>query len=188
METKASVIRSGRKSLAIEVTAEGRVVVRAPYKAKLEMIESFLHEKRGWIERSLSKVKRRRQAAAALEPLTPGDVEQLTEKAKLLIPLRVAHYAGIVGVSYGRITVRCQKTRWGSCSSGGNLNFNCLLMLAPPKVLDYVVVHELCHRKQMNHSEAFWQEVEKVIPEHAKYRAWLRQEGSLLMERVARGQ
>ncbi|MDY3888895.1 MAG: M48 family metallopeptidase, partial [Agathobacter sp.] len=82
------------------------------------------------------------------------------------IPKRVAYFADIMGVDYGRITIRMQKTRWGSCSSKGNLNFNCLLMLAPPEVIDYVVVHELCHRKEMNHSKAFWREVERVLPDY----------------------
>jgi predicted metal-dependent hydrolase len=87
-------------------------------------------------------------------------------------------------VTYGRITVRNQRTRWGSCSSKGNLNFNCLLMLAPPDILDYVVVHELCHRKEMNHSPKFWAEVAKVIPDYKERQKWLRTEGSNIMRRM----
>ena len=86
--------------------------------------------------------------------------------------------AKIIGVDYGRITIRNQKTRWGSCSSKGNLNFNCLLMLTPPEVIDYVVVHELCHRKEMNHSKDFWREVEKVLPNYLDQVKWLKDEGS----------
>ena len=89
------------------------------------------------------------------EKLTREKVIALAEEALKVIPERVEYFAKVIGVTYGKITVRNQKTRWGSCSSKGNLNFNCLLMLAPPEVLDYVVVHELCHRKQMNHSKAF---------------------------------
>ena len=98
-----------------------------------------------------------------------------------VIPERVEYFAKVIGVTYGKITIRNQKTRWGSCSSKGNLNFNCLLMLAPSEVLDYVVVHELCHRKQMNHSKAFWLEVEKVLPIYKEVRKWLKEEGSQMI-------
>ena len=79
-----------------------------------------------------------------------------------------------LGVTYGRITIRHQKTRWGSCSSSGNLNFNCALMNTTPEIIDYVVVHELCHRKQMNHSALFWAEVEKVLPNYKELRSALK--------------
>ena len=83
----------------------------------------------------------------------------LADQAVKTIPEKVRYYAPLVGVTYGRITIRNQRTRWGSCSSKGNLNFNCLLMLAPPEVLDSVVVHELCHRKEMNHSKMKWNQL-----------------------------
>ena len=97
---------------------------------------------------------------------------------------RAAYYAPVVGVSYSRITVRSQRTKWGSCSSKGGLNFNCLLLLAPTEVLDYVVVHELCHRLEMNHSARFWAEVERVLPDYAAARKWLRQNGGSLLARL----
>ena len=85
------------------------------------------------------------------------------------IPERVRHYAPLVGVSFGRITIRNQRSLWGSCSAKGNLNFNCLLMLTPPEVIDSVIVHELCHRKEMNHSKAFYAEVRRVFPDYWKW-------------------
>ena len=91
-----------------------------------------------------------------------------------------------MGVTYGRITIRSQHTLWGSCSSKGNLNFNCLLMLTPPEVLDYVVVHELCHRKEMNHSARFWAEVEHVLSDYEIRRKWLRENGTALISRLER--
>ncbi len=87
-------------------------------------------------------------------------------------------------VDYGRITIRCQKTRWGSCSTKGNLNFNCLLMLAPSDVRDYVIIHELAHRKHMNHSKDFWKEVEIMIPDYKEKRKWLNTYGEDIMRRV----
>ncbi len=93
-----------------------------------------------------------------------------------LIPARVKEYAEIIGVSYGRITIRNQKTRWGSCSSKGNLNFNCQLMRLPEELRDYVIIHELCHRKEMNHSAKFWSEVEKYCPDYKALRKKLKAE------------
>ena len=106
----------------------------------------------------------------------------MKDEAKRVIPDRVKYYAGIMGVTFGKITIKNQKTRWGSCSSKGNLNFNCLLMLTPDKVRDYVVIHELCHLKQMNHSKMFWAEVEKVMPDYKVYRQWLSRNGNMLIE------
>ena len=96
------------------------------------------------------------------------------EQARARISERAAWFARIMGVSYGRITIRAAKTRWGSCSAKGNLNFHWKLILMPEEVLDYVVVHELAHRKQMNHSPAFWAEVEKVLPDYRERRRWLK--------------
>ena len=97
------------------------------------------------------------------------------QKALRLIPERVEYFAEMMNVTYGRITIREQKTRWGSCSSKGNLNFNWKLVLMPEEVLDYVVVHELAHRKEMNHSERFWNHVEKVLPDYQARRKLLRE-------------
>lgn len=112
------------------------------------------------------------------------EIEALADQALKVIPERVRYYAPLVGVTYGRITIRNQKTRWGSCSSKGNLNFNCLLMLTPPEVIDSVVVHELCHRKEMNHSKRFYEEVYRVYPEYDKWNKWLKENGNALISRL----
>ena len=108
----------------------------------------------------------------------------MAKQVKTIIPVRAAYFAPLVGVSYGRITIRSQHTRWGSCSSKGNLNFNCLLALVPPEVLDYVVVHELCHRKEMNHSPRFWAEVERILPDYKMSLKWLKENGTALIGRL----
>ena len=113
-----------------------------------------------------------------IEKLNPDLLHNL---ALVDIPQRVKKYAPLVGVDYGRITIRMQKSRWGSCSSKGNLNFNCLLMAMPEEIRDYVVVHELCHRKQMNHSDKFWAEVEHVLPDYKASKKWLRDNGERIM-------
>lgn len=86
-------------------------------------------------------------------------------------------YGGKMGVDFGRISIREQKTRWGSCSGKGNLNFNWKLMMMPEAIIDYVVIHELAHRKHMDHSAAFWQEVEKNLPDYKGRRDWLKKNG-----------
>ena len=116
--------------------------------------------------------------------LTMADLEKLAREAVRVIPARVAYFAPLVGVTYGRITIRNQRSRWGSCSSKGNLNFNCLLMLAPPEVLDSVIVHELCHRIEMNHSGRFYEEVLRVFPDYWKWHGWLKKNGPELIRRM----
>ena len=180
---KVTVIRSNRKTVAIQVNSDLSVTVRAPRSASEKDIEEILKKKEAWISKHIEKIKetKERFEAGPTEKLTREKVIALAEEALKVIPERVEYFAKVIGVTYGKITVRNQKTRWGSCSSKGNLNFNCLLMLAPPEVLDYVVVHELCHRKQMNHSKAFWLEVEKVLPDYKEVRKWLKEEGSQMI-------
>lgn len=180
---KVTVIRSNRKTVAIQVNSDLSVTVRAPRSVSEKDIEEILKKKEAWISKHIEKIKetKERFEAEPTEKLTREKVIALAEEALKVIPERVEYFAKVIGVTYGKITIRNQKTRWGSCSSKGNLNFNCLLMLAPPEVLDYVVVHELCHRKQMNHSKAFWLEVEKVLPNYKEVRKWLKEEGSQMI-------
>ena len=180
---KVTVIRSNRKTVAIQVNSDLSVTVRAPRSASEKDNEEILKKKEAWISKHIEKIKetKERFEAEPTEKLTREKVIALAEEALKVIPERVEYFAKVIGVTYGKITIRNQKTRWGSCSSKGNLNFNCLLMLAPPEVLDYVVVHELCHRKQMNHSKAFWLEVEKVLPDYKEVRKWLKEEGSQMI-------
>ena len=178
------LVRSDRSTCQIQIKADGRIVVRAPRRMSDRDIDRFVCEKEKWIERSLEKIRQARERAESCERLTAEEIEELAQKALLHIPERVKYFAPIVGVEYGRITVRNQKTRWGSCSGKGNLNFNCLLMLAPPQVQDYVVVLELCHRLEMNHSPRFWALVEGVLPDYQKHRRWLKEEGRSLIARL----
>ena len=180
---KVTVIRSNRKTVAIQVNSDLSVTVRAPRSASEKDIEEILKKKEAWISKHIEKIKKTKERLEAepTEKLTREKVIALAEEALKVIPARVEYFAKVIGVTYGKITIRNQKTRWGSCSSKGKLNFNCLLMLAPSEVLDYVVVHELCHRKQMNHSKAFWSEVEKVLPDYKEARKWLKEEGSQMI-------
>lgn len=174
------LIRSSRKTISIQITPDGKIVVRCPNRMRREDVEHFVKSKQGWIEKHLSTLT----ARPSLSPFTNEEIHTLADRALVLIPQRVAHFAPLVGVTYGRITIRNQHSRWGSCSAKGNLNFNCLLMLTPPEVLDYVVVHELCHRKELNHSQRFWAEVERVMPDYRVYKKWLKQNGGTLISRL----
>lgn len=175
------VIRSRRKTFSMQIDAQG-LLLRVPLGATQRQIGQFLREHTRWIEKHMTLFER--QKAAGARHLSQQELTALAEQAKAVIPRRVAYYAPLVGVTYGRITIRCQQTRWGSCSARGNLNFNCLLMLAPPQVLDSVVVHELCHRRHMNHSQAFYDEVLRVFPEYHKWHGWLKENGKALMLRA----
>ena len=176
------LVRSSRKTLAVQIRADGTVIARAPLRMPKDRILCFLSEKASWIRmqqgRMQEREKMRQQARIHLDA---AQEKELRERAKSVLAQRTAYFARQVGVTYGRITVRDQKTRWGSCSQTGNLNFNFRLILAPPEVLDYVVVHELCHRRQMNHSAQFWQEVAQVLPDYRKRKAWLTENGWRLM-------
>ena len=176
------LVRSSRKTLAVQIRADGTVIARAPLRMPKDRILCFLSEKASWIRmqqgRMQEREKMRQQARIHLDA---AQEKELRERAKSVLAQRTAYFARQIGVTYGRITVRDQKTRWGSCSQTGNLNFNFRLILAPLEVLDYVVVHELCHRRQMNHSAQFWQEVAQVLPDYRKRKAWLTENGWRLM-------
>ena len=184
---KVEVVYSNRKSVAIQIKPDGTVVLRAPYGVPKRELNRILEEKSAWIEAHLQEIKEQEAEQKALPKFSKQEIKELANKALAYIPERVKYYAPIVGVNYTRITIRNQKTRWGSCSSKGALNFNCLLMLTPPEVVDYVVVHELCHRKEMNHSKAFWDEVEKVLPDYKSAKRWLRENGGELISRMVFG-
>ena len=174
------LIRSARKTLAIQITPEGQVVVRCPNRLPVRAVEAFLLEKAEWIRGHLEA----KQNAPKAEPFTDAQLRAFAVRTRQLLDERLPVLSRAAGVSYQKVTVRAQRTRWGSCSSKGNLNFNCLLALVPPEVFDYVVVHELCHCREMNHSSRFWAEVEALLPHYKASKKWLKEEGSALILRL----
>ena len=125
----------------------------------------------------MEEQKEKEADSMKIPPLSEAEQRLYRDKAREIFEQKVSYYAQMMGVSYGRIAIRDQKTRWGSCSGEGNLNFNWRLIFAPAGVLDYVVVHELAHRKEMNHSPRFWRVVEDTMPEYRKYQKWLKENG-----------
>ena len=179
MTSSYQIIRSDRKSIGIQIMPDGSVVVRCPKRMRLDDIRRFVESKSDWIEKHLAG-----RDLGAPEKLTEPELRQLREKTRQLVTARAKYFAAIIGVQYNQIAIRMQRTRWGSCSSKGNLNFNCLLGLTPPEVLDYVVVHELCHLIEMNHSKQFWDAVERIMPDYKVHRKWLKDNGNKLIAKI----
>ena len=149
----------------------GDVLVTVPMRVSNEEVFRFLKKKEEWILKNHEKVKNRQNSSQ----------QEINLEQRKWLEDKIIEYAmrweSIMKVHANGFTIRDMKTRWGSCSSEKNLNFNWKLILAPPEVLDYVVVHELCHLKEMNHSKAFWDEVGKVMPEYETYKLWLKENG-----------
>lgn len=179
----ATVIKSKRKTISIQIKPD-EIIVRAPTEMKQSEIEKFVESKRCWIEKHMQILSERQKILQDTPPFTEEEIRSFISKAKDIIPPKVEFFADKIGVNYNKITIRCQRTRWGSCSSKGNLNFNCLLVLLPDEIIDSVVVHELCHRKQMNHSAKFYSEIEKIFPHYKQCHAWLNKNSQKYMSRI----
>ena len=211
-----TLIRSSRKTLALNIDRDGRLIVRAPYRLSVEKIEQFIAEKADWIEKHTAAVNLRTEQknerlnvpptelplfgrlcpvvnekpygytdgvfylpeGMTLESLVPYLHKLYTRIAKEALIPRVQTLSEQTGLMITAVKINSAKTRWGSCSSRGNLNFNWRLLLMPEDVMDYVVVHELAHRREMNHSAAFWQIVETYLPDYRERRQWLKENGN----------
>jgi hypothetical protein len=213
------IIRSRRRTLSLEITAEGELVVRAPLRASESWILALIEEKRAWIEKKVAEAKnrpapgKRRFEASdeflflgktyALEVLAGSDtavtlgdrfyigdrrlpecrnllIAWYVQKAKEILPARVAGIAAILDYVPKKIRISDAKRRWASCSSTGTLSFSWRLVLAPPEVIDYVVVHELVHLRQPDHSDRFWKKVGEAMPGYSEHRRWLRENERML--------
>ena len=183
-EYNVEVRRSKRKSETIKITADMQIVVFVPLYVSDNEIEKMVISKSKWIDEHMLKVQSTIDERSKLEKITFEQVNELADQAVEYIPKRVKYYAEKENFVYNKITIKNLVSRWGSCSTKGNLNFNCLLMLTPDYVIDYIVVHELCHLREMNHSEKFWAEVEKIMPDYQRAELWLKQNGGNLISRM----
>ena len=153
---------SGRKTLSLCIK-DGCLVVKAPHRTPGWVISDAVKKHESWINKNLQKQKERNDIYSSL---TDEDIKKLRKLAKQILPAKVEHFANIMGLNYGRTTITSAKTRFGSCSSKGNLAFSYLLLLYPEAAIDYVVVHELAHLIEMNHSKNFYKIVESVLPDY----------------------
>lgn len=178
----ATVIKSNRRTVGILIKPGGEIIIRAPRRMPDSLILSFVREKEPWIIKTYQKLISIQPPASSHEksPQTLSLEKRYRDAAGDYIPKRVEYYHQFTGGNYQRITIRDQKTRWGSCSGNGTLSFSFRLMMAPPRVLDYVVVHELCHLTHMNHSKDFWHMVESILPDYKEHRKWLKESGHTL--------
>ena len=180
------LIRSKRRTLSIEISSNGQLLVRAPKRMSQQEIDDFIHKKEDWIKKHQEKFAKKQAEQGNELTITQKELDELKKAARKYFPDRVDFYAKKMNLTYGKIAIRCQQTVWGSCSSKGNLNFNCLLMMMDEEIRDYIIVHELSHRKHMNHSAAFWKCVESVMPDYRQRRTKLKNDGRPLLNAVIR--
>lgn len=166
-----SVIYSKRKSIGIKIQ-NGKIIVKAPYGIDIKYIEKALFKHREWIEKTLERERERRETEALIDEAT---ARRLRDEAKLYFGERCPYYAKLMGTDYTKLNITAAKKRFGSCSSAGSISFSYLLMLYPEEARDYVIVHELAHRTEMNHSPRFYAIVEKYMPDYKERRALLKQ-------------
>lgn len=170
-------IRHSNKArhLRVSVHPGGEVIITIPKNINVSVVERFLKDKHSWIE---AKVKVMEKYPKIIKvTLSKKEVSALKQKAHVFVETKLPHFNTQYGYSWSRVSIRNQKTRWGSCSKKGNLNFNYKIGLLPEHLADYIVVHELCHLGAFDHSKTFWSLVEKTIPDYKERRDELKHTG-----------
>ncbi len=169
------ILRSKRRTLALHIRPDGRLVVRAPQYVDEPQIHRFIHQNTPWIEKTRQRVLDKQRLAEEWRVQFPLEDSHYKAQALPLFKERCDLYAAKMGVSYKKIALSDATTRWGSCSPQGRLRFNWRLVLAPREIVDYVVVHELAHLKELNHSKRFWDFVKGAAPHYRAAKKWLRE-------------
>lgn len=164
------IIYSKRKTVSLVIKA-GKLIVRAPIGTNSSKIKELVDSHKKWIEKGIAKTIEK----AKKEAISPEDEKILRKSARAVLPVKTKYYSEKMGLKYGRITITGAKTRFGSCSSEGNISYSFRLMKYPEDAIDYVVVHELAHLVEMNHSERFWRMVASVFPDYKERRRLLKQ-------------
>ncbi len=163
------IIYSKRKTISLVIKDE-KLIVKAPIGTRKHRIKKIVDEHASWIEKGMEKSR----ARAKINDISPEEEKELRKLAKKILPAKTAYFANIMGLKYGRITITGAKTRFGSCSSKGNISYSFRLMKYPEAAIDYVVVHELAHILELNHSEKFWNIVASVFPDYKERRKLLK--------------
>jgi len=166
------LIRSRRRTLALEITRDCRVLVRAPMKLSKARIDAFVAQHEGWITAHLER--QRQRAAAAPPPPTAEEIQALKERARAVLPSKVAYWSSQMGVSPTGLKITTARKRYGSCSGKDSLCFSCFLMDCPEEAIDLVVVHELCHIREKNHGPRFYALLAQYLPDYKERKKLLK--------------
>lgn len=166
------LIRSRRRTLALEITADCRVLVRAPLRLSRERIDAFVESHAAWIETHLER--QRQRALSAPPPPTPVEIAALKAKARAVLPGKVAYWSEKMGLVPTGLKITTARKRYGSCSGKNSLCFSCFLMNCPEEAVDLVVVHELCHIREKNHGPRFYALLERYLPDYKERKKLLR--------------
>ena len=172
---KITVFRSNRRSIGIKIDSTGFVSVRTPLFVTKRQVKQFITLKQKWIYSKLIQIKLKEDNNKLIFPLDPGEIRNVKILLKNKITILTKKYSKIIGVEYNRIFVKSQKTIWGSCSSKKNLNFNWKIYFTTSELIEYLVIHEVCHLKHMNHSNDYWKLVESLCPEYKRLRKELKE-------------
>lgn len=177
-----NLIKSRRRTLSLTIEHDGTVTIRAPRGISQTHIDNFLKEKKNWIIKNVTKAKKRQLKSRDFsQKITPEQIPQLKRRARQMLTERADYFSERYDLSYKSIRLSSARTRWGSCGHENNLNFNWVIMFAPPEVIDYLVAHELAHTKYKNHQKSFWELVARMHPEYRQSRKWLRENAYLLL-------
>lgn len=170
-------IRKHKRARQVRMTiyANGNLVITSPIGADENRILKFINSKKEWINKELQYFSKFQ--GMKIFKNTRKEYEQNKEIARKLVLDRLEHFNKFYGLTYNRISIKRQKTRWGSCSRDRNLNFNYKIALIKPEFADYIIVHELCHLKEFNHKKEFWELVAQTIPDYKRIRREIRRGG-----------
>lgn len=173
---KYDVIRGNRKTIALQITRDGSLIVRAPQRCAQKTIEAFVASQTDWIEKTLRKVERKRENAARYV-IPESEKARYVEEAKKLFSKKVAYWSEIMGLTPSYVKITSAEKRYGSCNSKKGLCFSYRLMAYPDRAIDYVVVHELAHIRYQNHSRDFYALIERYLPDYRECEKILQHEG-----------
>jgi predicted metal-dependent hydrolase len=174
---QVQIVYSKRRSIVLQVK-NGQVFLKAPLRTPLKFLEGLVIKKQKWIEIKIKTSIQAFESKQSKKAISKEEHEFYKKELGLYLEEKVQYFAGQIGVTFGKINIRKTISRWGSCTTSGNLSFSIFLWNTPNYVIDYVIVHELCHRKFMNHSRQFWDLVSANYPEYKLAEKWLKINGN----------